>query len=347
MNARPPLNVAVIGAGYFAQQHLAAWRRLQNEGLVHCLLVCDQDARRASAAGVQHGFDIVASDVDVLFARDDVDVVDIVTPPSTHESLVTQCASKRIPAICQKPLTDTWDTSQRLVNDVEAETATLLVHENFRFMPWYQELKRLVDSGRLGTLHQVWFRLRTGDGRGAQAYLNRQPYFQKMPRFLVHETLIHWIDTFRFLMGEMSAVTARLMQRNPAIAGEDCGYVLFDFANGATGAIDANRHLDHATDKPFRTLGELWLEGERATAQVDGYGRIWMRDFGAVQEYLHDYTWQDTGFGGDCVYATQRAAIQHLAGQATYANTARAYLRNIEIEEAIYASHEKRMTIAV
>ena len=50
---------------------------------------------------------------------------------------------------------------------------------------------------------RVAFRLRPGDGQGPRAYLDRQPYFQTMPRLLVVETAIHWIDTFRFLMGEV------------------------------------------------------------------------------------------------------------------------------------------------
>ena len=55
----------------------------------------------------------------------------------------------------------------------------------------------------------VAFRLRPGDGQGPRAYLDRQPYFQTMPRLLVVETAIHWIDTFRFLMGEVDARSPR------------------------------------------------------------------------------------------------------------------------------------------
>ena len=55
---------------------------------------------------------------------------------------------------------------------------------------------------------KLTFRLRTGDGQGPDAYLSRQPYFQKMEHFLVHETAVHWIDTFRFLLGDINAVYA-------------------------------------------------------------------------------------------------------------------------------------------
>ena len=44
-----------------------------------------------------------------------------------------------------------------------------------------------------------------------------------MPRFLIHETAIHLVDVFRFLMGEVAGVFARLKRFNPAVAGEDAG----------------------------------------------------------------------------------------------------------------------------
>ena len=72
-------------------------------------------------------------------------------------------------------------------------------------------------------LHTLTFRSRPGDGWAADAYLARQPYFREMPRFLIHETGIHFIDTFRYLAGEVTRVYCRLRKLNPAIAGEDCG----------------------------------------------------------------------------------------------------------------------------
>ena len=153
----------------------------------------------------------------------------------------------------------------------------LVVHENFRFQPWYREAKRLIDAGVLGALHAVAFRLRPGDGQGPRAYLDRQPYFQHMPRFLVVETAIHWIDTFRYLMGEVEAVTARLRRVNPVIAGEDAGYLIFEFAGGATGLFDGNRLNDHVAANPRRTMGEMWLEGSGGVLRLDGDARLWWK----------------------------------------------------------------------
>ena len=106
--------------------------------------------------------------------------------------------------ICQKPLAPTYAEAVEVVETAERAGVPLIVHENFRWQPWYREARRLIDANHFGKLHSVAFRLRPGDGQGPRAYLDRQPYFQTMPRLLVHETAIHWIDTYRFLMGEVS-----------------------------------------------------------------------------------------------------------------------------------------------
>ena len=67
--------------------------------------------------------------------------------------------------------------------------------------------------------------MRPGDGQCPRAYLDRQPYFQEMPRFFVFETGVHMIDVFRFLLGEVTGVFARLRRLNPAIRGEDAGLI--------------------------------------------------------------------------------------------------------------------------
>ena len=212
-----------------------------------------------------------------------------------------------------------------------------MVHENFRFMPWYREARRFLDEVAPGQVTHIAFRLRPGDGQGPRAHLDPQPYFQAMPRFLVHETAIHLIDVFRYLGGEVAGVFAHLRRLNPAIRGEDAGYVVFDFASGAAGLFDGNRLTGFAAANPRLTMGEMLLEGAGATLRLDGFGRLWLKPHkGAERE--HAYDWQNRGYGGDSVCALQRHVIAHLRDGAPLENSGAAYLRNLEVEEAIYRS---------
>ncbi len=326
--------VAIIGCGYFARFHREAWARLP----VEVVALCDADVAKADAAAREfpaaHAFTDAAAMLDA--ARPDI--VDIVTPPESHAALVALCAARGIGTICQKPLAPDWATAVAIAEGAERAGIPLIVHENFRFMPWFAEAHRLIQAGAIGEPLDLHFRLRSGDGQGPDAYLGRQPYFRTMPRFLVHETIIHLIDVFRLLFGEVAGVFARLRSLNPAIAGEDAATVLFAFAEARRqGIVDGNRLLDHPSEDPRMTNGTLLAEGTDGAIRLDGFGRLFLRPRRS-EEREHVYPWEARGYGGDCVFRQTAAALAHLAQGALVPNTARAWLRNMEIEEAIYRS---------
>lgn len=331
----------MIGAGYFSRFHYDAWHRLPDAAVV---AVCDRDlakARAAAGSGVP-----VFDDAERMLATVDADLIDIATPPASHRELVALGCARGLPMICQKPLADTLAEAEALTALADASGVPLIVHENFRFMPWYREIARLLADGAIGRPLDISFRLRPGDGQGPDAYLARQPYFQTMPRFLVHETAIHLIDVFRFLLGEITGVYARLRQLNPAIAGEDAGHILFDFVGGASGTFDGNRLIDHPAGDPRLTMGTMMVEGEAGTLRLDGDGRLWRRGRGQ-DEHEHRYPWNRDGFGGDCVMALQAHVLAHLRSDAPVENRARDYLRNLAVEEAAYRSHAERRWMVI
>lgn len=327
------LRVAGVGAGYFSQFHLQGWRAMPEVELVGW---SDREPSRVKGLPAYRS-------VEELLDKAKPDLVDIVTPPETHLELVRAVAARKLPMICQKPLAPTYEEA---VAVVEAG-GRLVVHENFRWQPWYREARRLVDQGFLGALHSVAFRLRPGDGQGPRAYLDRQPYFQNMPRLLVHETAIHWIDTFRFLMGEVVSIYAALKRRNPVLAGEDSGTLLFEFASGATGLFDGNRLNDHVAANPRRTMGEMWLEGEKGVLRLDGDARLWWKPHQKPEaEHRYDRG-PDDAFGGGCCRALQAHVVRGLLEQTPLENAGKDYLVNLRIVEAAYRSSAEGRKIAL
>jgi len=112
--------------------------------------------------------------------------------------------------VCQKPFCGNHTDAKAICKKISASQSTVVVHENFRFQPWYQAIKTELNNGSLGTVLQATFRLRPGDGQGPDAYLERQPYFRDMKNFLIHETGVHFIDVFRYLFGEPQTLSADL-----------------------------------------------------------------------------------------------------------------------------------------
>ena len=82
-----------------------------------------------------------------------------------------------------------------------------------------------------------------------------------MPRLLVHETLVHLIDVFCALFGDVSHVFSDLRRLNPAIKGEDAGVIILSFKNGKRAVIDGNWLVDHAAKNRRLVMGEMWVEG--------------------------------------------------------------------------------------
>ena len=296
------LRIAGIGAGYFSRFHLEGWCGIAEAALVAW---CDTDAARVAAMASEFGIPRTFTDAASMLDTVKPDLVDIVTPPPAHAALVALAHARRIPVICQKPVAPSWSESVALADAADRAGVLCAIHENFRFQPWYREAKRLLDAGVLGTPHSVAFRLRPGDGQGPSAYLDRQPYFQTMPRLLVLETAVHWIDTFRFLLDDVAAIAARLRRINPSIAGEDAGYLLFEFAGGTTGLFDGNRLNDHIASNPRRTMGEMWLEGSAGVLRLDGDARLWWKPHHG-DERAHAYDAGPATFGGGCCGALER-----------------------------------------
>ena len=127
------------------------------------------------------------------------------------------------------------------------------------------------------------------------------------------------------------------------IAGEDAGCVVFDFA-GASGILDGNRLADFPARNPRLTMGSLVVEGLQGTIRLDGDGGLWLKPHGG-EETAHAYHWDDRGYSGDCVYALQAHVVAHLRDGTPVENIARAYLRNVEIEAAIYRSNDEQRWI--
>ncbi len=330
------IKVAVAGTGFFSQFHYDAWQRLPMAALVGAASL---DEAGLATVGEQFGVEALFDDVGVMLDRTKPDLLDIVAPPSAHKVLLEEAARRGVDVICQKPLGGDLATAEAMVEIADSAGITLIVHENFRFQPWYREAKKVMEAGRLGEVTNLSFRLRPGDGQGPNAYLDRQPYFQTMERFLIHETAIHQIDSFRYLMGEVSSVYASLRHLNPAIKGEDAGYLIFEFVSGAQGLFDGNRLLDFPAENPRLTMGVLLIEGTEGTLRLDGEGRLWLRPHRG-DEQAHDYIWSKQGFGGDCVLAFQRHVLGHFVNGTALENRAGDYLANLRVEEAIYRSAE-------
>ena len=333
-----PLRGVCIGAGYFSRFQYEAWRRMPDVDIV---AFSNRHAERAAVIQRDFGFDRVYTDYRSMFDEVRPDFVDIITPPNSHAEICPEAARRGIDIIVQKPLAQSLAEAEEIVSNAATAGVRLMVHENFRFQPWHREIKRQLEAGAIGDrLHSLTFRSRMGDGWGEHAYIPRQPYFRDYPRLLVYETGVHLIDTFRYLAGEISRVSAWLRRLNPVIRGEDCGLLVFEFANGAIGQWDANRYNEPPAGVDARyTFGEFLVEGNAGSLRLGLDGRLTYQRLGQPEQEV-EYRHERRGFAGDCVYATQRHFIDRLRDGGPFETCGEDYLRTLDVQEAVYAAAE-------
>ncbi|MGI9414560.1 MAG: Gfo/Idh/MocA family protein, partial [Hyphomicrobiales bacterium] len=160
------LRVAGVGAGFFSDFQYDAWARMPG---VELAAVCDLDAERAAAMAARHGAGASYTELGRMLDAVQPDLLDIAVPPAAHFDIIRIGAERGIGMICQKPFCATLETARRAVKLCAEADTPLVVHENFRFQPWYRKIASMLDEGRLGEIYQASFRLRPGDGQGADA----------------------------------------------------------------------------------------------------------------------------------------------------------------------------------
>ena len=335
---QPPSKGVLIGAGYFAQFQAEGWQRIPAAQIV---AVADAAPGKAQAFaerfGIPRAYDSVAEALD----RERPDFVDIATRPQSHLELVRAAAERGVHIICQKPMAPTWEDCLAMVERCKATGVRLLIHENWRWQPWYREARRILDAGTLGRVFQISAQWRTGDGRGPQPY-QAQPYFSEMPLLLVYETLVHLLDTFRYLGGDLDSVYCLNRRINPILIGEDLSLILVTFQSGVPGLIDGNR-FSGPVPAPV-AMNDLTIEGERGVLRMTPDGRLWLTEYG-TPEMPHLYEIPSQGYKGDSVRATQEHLIECLRSGRASESDGRDYLQTVEAVFACYRSAESGQAV--
>ena len=313
----------LIGAGYFAQFQAEAWKRLGGQ----LLAVADLAPGKAKSFATKQGIARAYESLEAMLDTEKPDFVDIATRPDAHLPLTKLAAQRRIHVICQKPMAPTMADCIAMCEVCEKSGVRLLIHENWRWQPWYREAKRIIDAGTLGSLRNLSFDWRAGDGTGPEPY-TVQPYFRQMPRLLIYEALVHILDTFRFLAGELHVSECETRRVNPVVAGEDWAEIRVAFDSGACGFIHGDRHTGPVP--PPVAMGSMLVEGARATLRIASDGYLFLNE-----EKL-PFTPPTIGYKGDSVLATQQHLLDSLRTGRPSESDGREYLKTVALVEDCY-----------
>ncbi len=321
----------LIGCGFFSQHHLEAWRRMPN---VQIVAACDPSIERARATA-QRAY----SSAEEMLNAEDLDFVDIITRSTEHLELISMAAENGLAIICQKPMAPDWPTACRMVEKAENHGVRFMIHDNWRWQPWYRAAHAMIARGDIGTPVGFGFRCRWKDGQGDEPY-PKQAYFRQLRRFMIDETLVHHIDTARFLFGDILSIYAEAARRNARIVGEDHAILTVRHSNELIGWIDGHSFTDQEECGP--SLDTATFEGESGSIRITGLGEIWRGD---KNIWTDDFA---NGYRGDSVYATQAHFIDSLETGRAFESEAREYMeKTFAVVEAAYQSISSRRCVEI
>jgi nucleoside-diphosphate-sugar epimerase/predicted dehydrogenase len=148
----PPTKVAILGAGYIADYHVTALRRMPN---LEVRAICDLNRTLAAQLASSKGIPKIYSDLGEMLAIENLDVVHVLTPPHIHFPTAKQIVSAGVDAFIEKPLCHTAATCAQLRQLAAASGRAIGVSHNFLYFPAYEQLFNDIQAGKLGQLDQV------------------------------------------------------------------------------------------------------------------------------------------------------------------------------------------------
>jgi predicted dehydrogenase len=222
----PALRIGIIGGGAMGRKHAETIGR---ESAVQLVAVADPASRElAETWNVPH-----FTAHGALLAANEVDAVIIASPNTFHVSTALDCLEAGIPSLLEKPVATTYADAARLVRAAEASNTPILAGHHRRHHPAVKSAKDLIASGELGRLVAVngtWL-TRKADGYFDEAWRRSKG------AGVMLINLLHDLDLFRHLCGEIVSVQAIASNGIRGFEVEDTAVVIVQFEHGALGSF--------------------------------------------------------------------------------------------------------------
>jgi len=263
------LRVAIVGAG-IGRSHARAYREVADR--FDLLAICDIDAARAQAVADEFGVARVVTEIDELCRMDELDVIDICTPPHLHFAHIQQVLESGKHAICEKPLVSSLREVDELVRIDRQAGKRIMPIFQYRFGQGLQKLKWLISEGVAGTPYLTT--VETAWRRRAAYYAVpwRGKWATEMGGALLSHA-IHTHDMLCYVLGPVRRVFCIATTRVNAIEVEDCAAVSLEMADGSVASLgvtlgspaEVTRHrfsfsnlVAESNTRPYTNSGEPW-----------------------------------------------------------------------------------------
>jgi len=250
------INAAIVGLGRWGQNLVNSIQGQSDK--IRIVAGATRTVAKAADYAKRQGFPLYDAYEKVL-ADPSIDAIVLATPHTQRVALITAAAAAGKHVFTEKPLSLTLRDAQSCVKTCADHNVTLAVGYNWRFQPALQEVRRMLDDGRLGKLLHI-----EGNFCGPSVYRFGADHWrldrEEGPAGGMTGRGVHVVDAMLYLSGRIDTVFAQSCRRALDYGTDDTTSMLFRFGNGATGYLGT-----------FIATAETWrmqVFGSRGWAEV-------------------------------------------------------------------------------
>ena len=283
-------NVGVVGCG-IGRSHIVEGY-VPNSGKFRVLALCDLNAERMTEVADEFGVERRIASFEDLLGMDDIDIIDICTPPGLHFSMVMAALKAGKHVICEKPLVGSLAQVDAVMEQEKHSKGLLMPVFQYRFGDGIEQAKAIIDAGIagkpfMGTVETLW-------RRDAPYYAVpwRGKWATELGGVLMGHA-IHPHDLFTYLMGDIERVFGRVATRVNPIEVEDTISASLLMKSGALASFTATLgsaddmtrirlafenvsfESDHAAYNPGEKLWKIQPRNPETAAKIDALLANW------------------------------------------------------------------------
>ena len=271
------LSLCVIGCGDFARTFASALSGPSSSMKDDLdLYFASRDVERARTYAEEFGGAGFFGSYAEAAADPRVEALYVCTPHHLHLEHAKLAAQSGKHILLEKPIARNLEEARAIVSAADTGGVTLMVAENYRFLPAVIKAKEMIDEGVLGRLRlvqlQEQYPFQPGAWRDDKAVNGGGVFI---------DGGIHKASVLAYLAGRPDRVyAAEVPSANPGLAAEDGIVVMTSAADGVVGIINHSWSISQTTARPW-----VSISGEKANIYFE-LGLPWLR----VQDGLTDRT---------------------------------------------------------
>ncbi len=298
--ATKELRVGIVGYGMMGRAHAYAYRAaplIRPSSVVFTPVVMSgRNGEAVAAAALACGIDEWVTDWQHVVEREDVDVVDICTPPGTHATIIEAAAAAGKDVFCEKPLATSYADARVALDAVTKAGVRHAIGFNYRRLPAVSLMAEMIANGELGDIH-LWRGTWLSDEFVDPDIAFDWRFDASMGGSTIGDLGSHLIDMATWMLGPIKDVSAMssTFVRNRDEGGtargvevDDASSALVRFTSGAQGTMEVaraapRRPCDFTVEVngskgtamfSYAQLNELWVGNTDDDARLYGLRRV-------------------------------------------------------------------------